>query len=163
MKFPAIFLSAIFSILSFTCFAQPVIYANQIGFDAKGPKIAVLSLDNNLTRKTIFNLINTATNKAEFTGVLSGPQTIEEWTPGKVYYQADFSSFKKSGKYCVQILIAGKTYKSFPFKIGFKYLNENLFRQSYSNITLRPRNQNDNVTKTNEFYFLFLEILLLKI
>lgn len=117
MKLPAVFLSVTLSFLSFMGIAQPVIYANQIGFDANGPKIAVVSMDHRLTRKTIFNLVNTTTCKAEFTGVLSGPQNIDEWTPGKIYYQADFSSFKKTGKYCVQITIAGKTYKSWPFKI----------------------------------------------
>jgi hypothetical protein len=117
MKLPAVFLSVTLSILSFISIAQPVIYANQIGFDANGPKIAVVSLDHKLTRKTTFNLVNTTTYNTEFTGTLNRPQNIDEWTPGKIYYQADFSSFKKIGKYCVQITIAGKTYKSWPFII----------------------------------------------
>jgi hypothetical protein len=103
--------------LSVTGFAQPIIYANQIGFDSNGPKIAVVSTDHPLTRKTVFRLINTATNKAEFTGVLGGPQNIDEWTPGKSYYQADFSSVKKTGKYIISTTIEGKTATSFPFNI----------------------------------------------
>ncbi len=106
-----------FFMLSATCFAQPTIYANQIGFDLKGPKIAVVSVDKALARKTVFRLINTASNEAEFTGVLSGPQTIDEWTPGKSYYSADFSAFKKSGKYSVSVTIDNKTYTSYPFTI----------------------------------------------
>ncbi len=104
-------------LLSATCFAQPTIYANQIGFDLKGPKIAVVSVDKALTRKTVFRLINSANNEPEFTGVLSGPQTIDDWTPGKSYYSADFSAFKKSGKYSVSVTIDNKTYTSYPFTI----------------------------------------------
>ena len=104
-------------VLSVTGYAQPTIYANQIGFDSNGPKIAVVSTDRSLTRKTVFNVVNTATNKAEFTSILSGPTTIDEWTPGKNYYQADFSAFQKTGEYSITTTIDGKTSTSFPFTI----------------------------------------------
>jgi hypothetical protein len=77
----------------------------------------VVSVDKPLTRKTVFNLVNTATSKSEFTSVLSGPATIDDWTPGKSYYQADFSAFKKAGKYTISVTIDGKTTVSFPFAI----------------------------------------------
>jgi hypothetical protein len=117
MKLPAFLLFIAFSFLCLTGFTQPVIYVNQIGFDTKGPKIAVVSIDHPLTRKTIFNLVNVLTGKPEFTGVLSGPQNIDEWTPGKNYYRADFSTFNKTGKYQVSITAEGKSYTSYPFVI----------------------------------------------
>ncbi|MEP6613385.1 MAG: glycoside hydrolase family 9 protein [Mucilaginibacter sp.] len=117
MKRPAIFFFILLLILSATGFAQSTIYANQVGFDSKAPKTAVVSTDKPLTRKTVFHLVNTATGKTEFTGVLSGPATVDEWTPGKSYYQADFSAFQKTGKYKVTTTIDGKTPASFPFKI----------------------------------------------
>ena len=117
MKLPVLFLFAALSTLYLTAVAQPTIYANQIGFDSKSPKIAVVSTDKPLTRKTVFNLVNKATGKTEFTGVLSGPANIDEWTPGKNYYQADFSAFQKNGKYNITITIDGKTSASFPFTI----------------------------------------------
>lgn len=117
MKLSAVLLSVVLSILSFAGFAQTTIYANQVGFDSRGPKIAVVSLDKPLTSKTVFNLVNTATNKPEFSGVLSGPATIDDWTPGKSYYQADFSAFKKTGKYSIRITVGGTTTTSFPFMI----------------------------------------------
>ncbi|MCO5946348.1 glycoside hydrolase family 9 protein [Mucilaginibacter flavidus] len=117
MKLPVAFLFAVLSNLWLTAMAQPTIYANQIGFDSKGPKIAVISTDKPLARKTIFNLINTTTGKAVFTGVLSGPASIDEWTPGKSYYQADFSAFQKTGKYRITATVEGKTSASFPFTI----------------------------------------------
>ena len=117
MKLPVLFLFVAFSNLSLNAFAQTTIYANQIGFDSKSPKIAVISTDKPLTRKTVFNLVNKATGKTEFTGVLSGPANIDEWTPGKSYYQADFSAFQKNGKYSITATIDGKTSASFPFTI----------------------------------------------
>ena len=104
-------------ILFIRSFAQPAIYVNQVGFDTKGPKIAVVGVDHKFTRKTIFSVINTLTNQTEFTGVLSGPQTIDEWTPGKFYYQADFSAFQKIGKYAVRVESEGKASTSFPFSV----------------------------------------------
>jgi hypothetical protein len=118
MKLPALFLSIALFVLSLRGFAQPVIYANQVGFDTKGPKIAVIRTDKALSRKTAFILVNTLTGKPEFTGVLGGPQNIDEWSPRKSYYRADFSSFKKAGKYSVRLVIAGKTYTSYPFEIS---------------------------------------------
>jgi hypothetical protein len=114
-KYIALLIS--FLLFSAAGFTQPIIYCNQVGFDAGGQKMAVIAVDRPFTRKTIFNLVNTATNQAEFTGVLSGPQTIDEWTPGKSYYQADFSAFNKTGKYLVSIMVGGNPYTSYPFTI----------------------------------------------
>jgi len=104
-------------LLSFAGFAQVTIYANQVGFDTKGPKIAVIGVDHEFTGKTTFNLVNTENNKTEFTSALSKSESIDEWTPGKTYYRADFSVFQKTGKYSLSIKINGKSYTSYPFKI----------------------------------------------
>jgi hypothetical protein len=104
-------------LLSFTGFAQVTIYANQVGFDTKGPKIAVIGVDCAFAGKTTFNLVNTENNKTEFTGTLSKPENIDEWTPGKTYYRADFSTFQKTGKYSLSIKVNDKSYTSYPFKI----------------------------------------------
>ncbi|MDF2433076.1 MAG: hypothetical protein JWP44_2707 [Mucilaginibacter sp.] len=106
-----------FFILTTTVFSQSVIYVNQIGFDSKGPKTAVISVDRPLLGKTTFNLTNTVNNKTVYTGLLNGPQRIDEWTPGKIYFKADFSDFNKSGKYRLNIVIDGKVYNSYPFAI----------------------------------------------
>ena len=97
--------------------AAPVIYINQIGFDAAGPKMAVIGTDEKLAAKTQFRIINIITHYTEFNGTLGTPQSVAEWAPGKTYYRADFSSFKKSGSYKISITIAGKSYASYPFKI----------------------------------------------
>ncbi|MDB4904127.1 MAG: hypothetical protein JWQ63_3408 [Mucilaginibacter sp.] len=114
-KLIALFITSF--LLFLTGFAQPVIYINQVGFDSKGPKTAVIGANHKLSGKTEFYLINTINNKKEFTGDLGNSQSIDEWTPGKIYYRADFSSFQKSGKYQVSVVIDDKTYTSFPFEI----------------------------------------------
>ncbi|MDB5140770.1 MAG: hypothetical protein JWR12_2686 [Mucilaginibacter sp.] len=114
-KISALFIT--FLTLTVSAFSQPVIYANQIGFDSRGPKTAVVGVDHPLLGKTTFHLINTVNNKTVYTGVLSGPQHIDEWTPGKIYFRADFSDFNKSGKYRLNIIVDGKLYNSNPFEI----------------------------------------------
>src|ERR1700749_1971861 len=108
MKFITALVFSLF-FLSAVCFAQPTIYANQVGFDTRGPKIALVSFDHPLTRKTVFNVVNASTQQTVFTAVLSGPETIDEWTPGKVYYRADFSAFNTSGKYAISVTSESKT------------------------------------------------------
>jgi hypothetical protein len=83
--------------------AQPAIYVNQVAFNTHSPKIALVSFDEKLTRKTAFQLVNAGTGKQVFTGVLSGPQSIDEWLPGKVFYEADLSAYNTPGKYKITV------------------------------------------------------------
>jgi len=110
-------LAIILVMLTTYCFAEPVIYINQVGFDTRDHKIAVIGLDA-ADRVSEFQVINTKTNKVEFTGHLGKPQKIEEWIPGKLFCRADFSYFATSGTYQLQITVAGKKYQSTPFQIG---------------------------------------------
>ena len=94
------------ALLSFLCFvitviahAETTIYINQIGFDSRGPKIAVVGRDEPLPAGKKFVVFNTETNKPAFTGVLSKAQQVEDWFPGKMYYTADFSKLTIPGKY----------------------------------------------------------------
>jgi Cellulase N-terminal ig-like domain/Glycosyl hydrolase family 9 len=114
-KHTALFIALVFILVK--GFSQPVIYANQVGFDTGSPKVAVVGVDHDLTGKTAFTLVNVSTKETAFNGVLSGPQTIDEWTPGKIYYHADFSAFNTAGKYQVNVVIDSKTYSSYPFVI----------------------------------------------
>src|ERR1700743_1069761 len=106
-----------FSILSLSAYAKPVIYINQIGFDSRGPKIAVIGSDSPLPAKTGFTLTDISTGKTEFTGTLGVQEKVEDWYPDKVFYQADFSAFKKDGKYKLSLIIDGQTYTSDEFRI----------------------------------------------
>lgn len=118
------FFLSTFSLLLFliASHASPIIYVNQVGFDTKAPKIAVVGLDAPVQRKTIFTLINSSTGQQVFTGVLSGPSTIDEWAPGKSFYNADFSSFQKGGKYKISVTLNGEQSLSPEFEIGENFL-----------------------------------------
>jgi len=111
---------SLFSLLLLACaaFAKPVIYVNQIAFDSRAPKIAVVQFDSKLTRAVSYNLINTQTGKIAFTGWLTRPETITDWMPGKLFFQADFSAFSTPGKYKLRIRFAGARCESYSFKIG---------------------------------------------
>ncbi len=103
--------------VSLSVLAEPVIYINQIGFDSRGPKIAVIGSDTPLPVKTAFSLINTATGKTEFNGTLGTQQKVTDWYPDKVFYEADFSKFKNEGQYKLSITVGGKNYTSDGFTI----------------------------------------------
>jgi len=100
-----------------TTVSQPVIYANQVGFDTDAPKIAIIGTDQKLSENPIFDIIETSTNKTLFSAKAADPQSIDEWRPGIFYYRADFSSFIKPGSYKISTNIAGKQYFSSPFVI----------------------------------------------
>jgi hypothetical protein len=71
-------------------FAKPVIYVNQIAFDSKRSlKLRLFSLIVKLTSKLTFSLINAA-GKSAFTGLLTNPQAMAEWLPGKLFYRQIF-------------------------------------------------------------------------
>jgi hypothetical protein len=103
--------------LSFEAYSKPVIYVNQIGFDTKSPKIAVIGVDNKLDPNTTFSIIDVVSGKITFSSSVGKPQSIDEWMPGKLFYKADFSSFQKTGNYKITVNINGTIYSSPNFAI----------------------------------------------
>jgi len=104
-------------IVPFAVHATPVIYVNQVAFDAAAPKMAVISVDEALAANTTFKLINTSSSVGEYTGAIGNIMTVEDWAPGKLFYRLDFSSITKKGTYKVSIDINGQTYTSDEFSI----------------------------------------------
>ena len=97
---------------------NPIFFINQAGFDSRGPKQAIIQTEDPLPISTAFTIIDSASGKTIFSGLLKGPRRIDDWTPGKWYYQADFSSLKKAGKYQVRMIVNNKRHNSFAFLIG---------------------------------------------
>jgi hypothetical protein len=116
MKYFSILLVSFFLLIK-TATAQPVIYANQVGFDTDGPKIALIGIDQKLSENPVFDIVEIGTNKTAFSAKAANSESIDEWTPGKFYYRADFSSFATPGSYKISATIAGKQYFSSPFVI----------------------------------------------
>ena len=90
---------AVMLLLSFTSYSKPTIYVNQVGFDTKSSKIAVIGVETKLDAKTTFNIIDNVSHKIVFTAFIGKAQSVEDWKLGKSFYQADFSSFEKAGNY----------------------------------------------------------------
>lgn len=99
-------------------FATPVIYINQVGWDSKAPKIAIVRTDVPLSNNISFTLIGVPSGTTLFTGTLSAAMPIEEWEAGKFFYQANFSAFIKEGQYQLRVAIAGVNYTSASFTIA---------------------------------------------
>jgi hypothetical protein len=117
MKYLKSLITSLLIILSASAFAQSVIYINQVGFDSRGPKIAVIGSDAPWSSKITFSIVNVNTHKTEFTGTLSAAQKVTDWFPGKVFYQADFSKLSKAGSYRLEFADGKELFSSDKFTI----------------------------------------------
>src|ERR1700744_2035716 len=109
---------------SLKTFADPVIYINQVAFNAGAPKDALIGDDKVYAGKVTFTIVSKATHGTMYTGMLGPKQQINEWAPGKYFYNADFSSFNQTGDFQLCIKVEGKEYYSDPFYIGSNALAE---------------------------------------
>ncbi|UWY27857.1 glycoside hydrolase family 9 protein [Flavobacterium sp. TR2] len=103
-------------LLSISAYSKTIIFVNQVGFDPKSPKIAIIEYSSNLLNST-FDIIDAETGKTVFTSKIGKAETVEDWKLGKYYYKADFSSFQKPGNYQVAFKIGDQTYSSARFSI----------------------------------------------
>ena len=78
------------------------IHINQVVFPAVATKMAVISSDQPFIGPTPFSLID-ATDHTVFTDTLKNPESLDDWTPGKQYYQANFSAFHQPGVYRLRL------------------------------------------------------------
>ncbi|KOP39964.1 glycosyl transferase [Flavobacterium sp. NLM] len=93
------------------------IYVNQVGFDPKSPKIAIIAYPSNLSENASFDVVDTKTHKTVFTALIGKPQNVDDWKLGEKFYKADFSSFQKPGTYKITFKIADQIYTSASFSI----------------------------------------------
>jgi endoglucanase len=96
----------IFCLCSILAAQEPAdkIRLNQIGFYPDAPKVAVVTADEGNT----FNILNKATGEKVYSGNLSAPR--KSAFSKKMTRIADFSAFKNSGAYMVEIPGVGKSY-----------------------------------------------------
>lgn len=115
-RLPIVF--SICFLLPLAAFSETVIYINQVGFDAAGPKIAVIGVDNTLSSNTTFTLVNTNTKAVAYTGALGTAMQVRDWSATQTFYRADFSSFTASGTYTLNVTVNNSTISSAEFTIG---------------------------------------------
>ncbi|HEV7991132.1 MAG TPA: glycoside hydrolase family 9 protein [Gemmatimonadaceae bacterium] len=98
--------------------AAPAIFVNQVAYDLRGPKVALIQADAALPNTVTASVIDDATSAVQMTVRLTDAGRIDEWTPGKFYYKADFSALRKAGNYRVRATIAGTEFTSDAFVVG---------------------------------------------
>ncbi len=96
---------------------HPVLYANQVAYNADAPKTAVLQTDAPLGEPLSFHLTDSSSHIV-FTATAAAATQVPGWQPGKFFYQLDFSSFRMEGRYRVAIEVDGKQVRSETFRIG---------------------------------------------
>jgi hypothetical protein len=92
-----------------------IYYLNQVGFDLRAPKEAVVQTDIPLPAGTSFAIIDSSSGQPVFSGRLGGAQQIIDWAPGRWFYPANFSGLQKPGTYQLKITVNNQRYISLPF------------------------------------------------
>ena len=98
--------------------AAILIHVNQVAYDSVAPKSAVIESASSLPVGSDFFVEDAATGKIVFTGRLQEAQECGDWFPGQFFYRADFSSFRDTGHFKLQVESHGQATDSFPFDIG---------------------------------------------
>ncbi len=74
---------------------------NQVGYELRGPKTAILEQSAATFPVTIFELLNEQ-NQVVYTGALENNGAVPGWT-GRYFWTADFSAYNQPGTYTVKI------------------------------------------------------------
>src|SRR5437660_11214011 len=70
------------------------LHTNQVAYDARGPKVALIESETPFTGSETASLIDDMTSTDVVSAGLSTVLTNDEWAPGKHFYAADFSAFQ---------------------------------------------------------------------
>lgn len=125
MKKTYISLGLILSGTSLITHAQTQVLINQVGYDINAPKTAIVQLTNHSTLPELskFELIDSDNNKTVFSGDLTPQGKVASWD-SRLYYQADFSSWHKPGRYLVKVTSSDGDVRS-----GFFNINQDILEQ----------------------------------
>lgn len=94
------------------------VYVNQVGFDSRGAKIAVVGLPDKAIKPIAYQLIDAGSKKLVFKNLLGQAQQVPSWDAHQYFYEADFSAFKQKGRYQLKVDFNGKSVISAPFDIA---------------------------------------------
>jgi len=111
------FLTSIFAAATVLS-ALPAIFVNQVAYDLRGPKVALVQVDAALSSSATATVIDDATSVVQMTVPLTDAGRVDDWTPGKFYYKADFSALRKAGTYRVRATLGGVEVTSDAFTVG---------------------------------------------
>jgi type 1 glutamine amidotransferase len=89
----------------------PALYFNQIGYDTRGPKVAIARSALRRTPPFHFSVINASSCVIEYSGLSDPQEEIAEWSPGRWYSRLDFSTLTKPGIF--RLCVDGDTSATF--------------------------------------------------
>ncbi|MBS1933895.1 MAG: glycoside hydrolase family 9 protein [Bacteroidetes bacterium] len=117
MKIPAIVVTCLIFIPPLIAHPQVSIFVNEVAYNTNNPKTAIVRTGEQLPSIT-FDIVDATTGEPAFRGISGAVQKINEWDSGKYFYQLQFPSFDKPGKFTIAITVNNKRYQSEPFVIG---------------------------------------------
>lgn len=99
--------------------AETHVLINQVGYDIAAPKTAVVQLTGESRAKPPVNfvLLDSETNQQVLSGTLQPQGEVQGWGD-RTFYRADFSAWKKQGRYVLQTTSSDGDVRSGPFIIG---------------------------------------------
>jgi hypothetical protein len=109
------------------CFGEVQVLVDQVGYETRSPKVALV-LGGSEDHPEKFSLIDSTTGKTVFAGDLKPAGKVDAWSG--VYWTADFSTWRTSGRYVVETRTAAGDRSSCPFAIE----DDLLERETLSNV-----------------------------
>lgn len=94
------------------------ILVNQVAYNLKGPKEAVIKTNKPLANDTKFQIIDVKTGKSAFNGKVNKSENVMDWSENTWYSSINFNNLLKEGRFKVKVSIDGKDYESYHFEIG---------------------------------------------
>ncbi len=93
------------------------ILVNQVAYNQKGTKQAVVKSTQPLTNDLGFQVINTETGLPVYSGKVKTSQRVASWGI-EFYSPLSFSDFSKNGTFKIRIIIKGEKIESYQFQVG---------------------------------------------
>jgi hypothetical protein len=112
-----------FGSLPLASMGQVQVLVDHVGYETRSTKQALI-LGTKQDHPQKFSLIDTVTGNAVMSGTLSPQGQIDAWG-ARVFWTADFSSWKKTGQYAIQVQSAGREVRSCGFDIDDNLLERN--------------------------------------
>ncbi|HBZ17551.1 MAG TPA: glycoside hydrolase [Pantoea sp.] len=103
--------------------AETQVLINQVGYDIAAPKNAIVQLtgESRVKPPVNFILLDSETNQQVLSGTLQPQGEVQSWGD-RTFYRADFSGWKKAGRYVLQTTSSDGDVRSGPFIIGANLL-----------------------------------------
>jgi hypothetical protein len=94
------------------------ILVNQVAYNQKGTKQAVVKSRQPLPDSLSFQILNTETGLSVFSGKVKAAQRVVSWGTEFCYSPLIFSDCSENGTYKIRMIVNGETIDSYHFQIG---------------------------------------------